>query len=106
MSDHKESLIEELKEAMKSIDNIVKKYDMEDHCYMLNLVAIFDTDTINEGAMQMHCLWSADVDSKDQLEELTDLLMECYEAETEEEENDPSSIEYWIKRSGGNTSIN
>ena len=42
MSDHKESLIEELKEAMKSIDNIVKKYDMEDNCYMLNLVAIFD----------------------------------------------------------------
>ena len=108
MKENEKDAIYEIQELILAIASIAKKYDIEDSFIACVAVGFLDMDSAyldDEGQERanMNLLSSFSVTDE---EELDDLLSYCVEAYRQENEPDPSSIDYWIDLSRRNGDIN
>jgi hypothetical protein len=108
MKENEKDAIYEIQELILAIAAVAKKYDIEDSFISCVAVGFLDMDSayIDEEGQEranMNLLSSFSVTDE---EELDDLLSYCVEAYRQENEPDPSSIEYWIDLARRNGDIN
>jgi hypothetical protein len=108
MKENEKDAIYEIQELILAIASVAKKYDIEDSFVACVAVGFLDMDSAyldDEGQERanMNLLSSFSVTDE---EELDDLLSYCVEAYRQENEPDPSSIDYWIDLSRRNGDIN
>jgi hypothetical protein len=108
MKENEKDAIYEIQELILAIASVAKKYDIEDSFIACVAVGFLDIDSAyldDEGQERanMNLLSSFSVTDE---EELDDLLSYCVEAYRQENEPDPSSIDYWIDLSRRNGDIN
>jgi len=108
MKENEKDAIYEIQELILAIASIAKKYDIEDSFIACVAVGFLDIDSAyldDEGQERanMNLLSSFSVTDE---EELDDLLSYCVEAYRQENEPDPSSIDYWIDLARRNGDIN
>ncbi len=108
MKENEKDAIHEIQELMLAIAAVAKKYDIEDSFISCVAVGFLDMDSAyldDEGQERanMNLLSSFSVTDE---EELDDLLSYCVEAYRQENEPDPSSIDYWIDLARRNGDIN
>jgi len=108
MTEKQKDCILEIQELIISIASVAKKYDIEDSFVACVAVGFLDMDSAyldDEGQERanMNLLSSFSVTDE---EELDDLLSYCVEAYRQENEPDPSSIDYWIDLARRNGDIN
>lgn len=108
MKENEKDAIHEIQELILAIAAVAKKYDIEDSFIACVAVGFLDMDSAyldDEGQERanMNLLSSFSVTDE---EELDDLLSYCVEAYRQENEPDPSSIDYWIDLARRNGDIN
>ncbi len=108
MKENEKDAIYEIQELILAIASVAKKYDIEDSFIACVAVGFLDIDSAyldDEGQERanMNLLSSFSVTDE---EELDDLLSYCVEAYRQENEPDPSSIDYWIDLARRNGDIN
>jgi len=108
MKENEKDAIYEIQELILAIASVAKKYDIEDSFVACVAVGFLDMDSAyldDEGQERanMNLLSSFSVTDE---EELDDLLSYCVEAYRQENEPDPSSIDYWIDLARRNGDIN
>ena len=108
MKENEKDAIYEIQELILAIASVAKKYDIEDSFVACVAVGFLDIDSAyldDEGQERanMNLLSSFSVTDE---EELDDLLSYCVEAYRQENEPDPSSIDYWIDLARRNGDIN
>lgn len=108
MKENEKDAIHEIQELILAIAAVAKKYDIEDSFISCVAVGFLDMDSAyldDEGQERanMNLLSSFSVTDE---EELDDLLSYCVEAYRQENEPDPSSIDYWIDLARRNGDIN
>ena len=111
MTERQKDCILEIKELIVSINNIVKKFELEDEFLAAIAVGFIDletryTDEEGDERANMSLLSSFSVEDEEELDDLLSYCVEAYRMEQEEEKTDPSSIDYWINLSGGDDSVN
>lgn len=105
MKESHRDCIEEIQELMLQILEVVKKYELEDEVLVAMAVGFLNMDTAafaadGEGVeVNMNLLSSISVDSEEELDDLLSYLVEAYRIE---QQDNPSNINYWINRMGGN----
>tara|TARA_X000001382_G_scaffold16014_1_gene10156 strand:- start:111 stop:446 length:336 start_codon:yes stop_codon:yes gene_type:complete len=111
MTERQKDCIIEIQELIVSINNIVKKFELEDEFLAAIAVGFIDlktryTDEEGDERANMSLLSSFSVEDEEELDDLLSYCVEAYRMEQEEEKPDPSSIDYWINLSGGDDSVN
>lgn len=111
MTERQKDCILEIQELIVSINNIVKKFELEDEFLAAIAVGFIDletryTDEEGDERANMSLLSSFSVEDEEELDDLLSYCVEAYRIEQEEERSDPSSIDYWINLSRGDDSVN
>jgi hypothetical protein len=111
MTERQKDCIIEIKELIVSINNIVKKFELEDEFLAAIAVGFIDletryTDEEGDERANMSLLSSFSVEDEEELDDLLSYCVEAYRMEQEEEKTNPSNIDYWINLSRGDDSVN
>lgn len=105
MKDSHRDCIEEIQELMLQINEVIKKYDLQEEVLVAMAVGFLDLEQRStlpneEGiTVKMNLLSSITVDDEEELDDLLSYIIDAYRME---QENSPSNINYWINRMGGN----
>ena len=100
MTEKQKECILEIQEMMLAINTIVKKHELEDEFIACLAVGFLDltslyTDEFGDERANMNLLSSFAVSDEEELDDLLSYCVEAYKAQAEEEQ-DTSSIDYWI----------
>ena len=111
MTQEQKDCLSEIQKLFVAINETVKKYNVEDSFISsLGFINLEDTYISEDGQelANMHLLSSINCQDEDELDEMLSYCVEAYRVQEEEEkeENDPSKIDYWLKRMGSNGSEN
>ena len=112
MTEKQKDCIVELQELMLSINEVVKKYGLEDEFLAVLAVGFLDmntayTDEDGDERANMSLLSSFAVTDEEELDDLLSYCVEAYRMEQKDTpKGDTSSIDYWINLSRGNGSVN
>lgn len=103
MTERQKDCILEIQELLVAINQVVKKYDLEDEFLSVLAIGFLDmesayTDEDGDERANMSLLSSFAVSDEDELDDLLSYCLEAYRAQQEEEkkEEDPSKIDYWL----------
>lgn len=110
MTEKQKDCILEIQELVVAINNVVKKFELEDEFLAAIAVGFINletkyTDEEGDERANMSLLSSFSVSDEDELDDLLSYSVEAYRME-QEERLDPSSIDYWINLSRGDDSVN
>tara|TARA_R110000796_G_scaffold45496_4_gene110047 strand:+ start:1842 stop:2177 length:336 start_codon:yes stop_codon:yes gene_type:complete len=111
MTEKQKDCIVEIQELIEAINAVVKKHDLTDEfiaCIaigFLNMNTVYRDEEGNQRA-DMSLLSSFSVTDEEELDDLLSYCVEAYNAEEEESEEDPSSIDYWINLSRRSGDVN
>lgn len=83
-------------DLVQDINNLIIKYGLTDDCFSLSAVGWFKDADTEDASLDM--AYHINVDSEDDLDEILAFLTEGYR---QQEADDPSKINYWLKRMGG-----
>lgn len=111
MTEKQRECISELQILLLAINEIVKKHELEDEfisCISLGFIDIdgAEVDDDGEHRANMSLLSTFSVNDEEELDDLLSYCVEAYRMDQEEEENNPSNIDYWINLSKGDDSVN
>ena len=111
MTEKQKDCILEIQELIVAINNVVKKFELEDEFLAAIAVGFINletkyTDEEGDERANMSLLSSFSVADEDELDDLLSYSVEAYRMEQEEERLDPSSIDYWINLTNGDDSVN
>lgn len=111
MTEKQKDCILEIQELVVAINNVVKKFELEDEFLAAIAVGFINletryTDEEGDERANMSLLSSFSVADEEELDDLLSYSVEAYRMEQEEERLDPSSIDYWINLSRGDDSVN
>ncbi len=111
MTEKQKDCILEIQELVVAINNVVKKFELEDEFLAAIAVGFINletkyTDEEGDERANMSLLSSFSVADEDELDDLLSYTVEAYRIEQEKEMPDPSSIDYWINLSRGDDSVN
>ena len=111
MTERQKDCIVEIQELIVAINNVVKKYELDDEFLAAIAVGFVDLDTTytdkdGDSRANMSLLSTFSVADEDELDDLLSYTVEAYRIEQEEEAPDPSSIDYWINLSNRDDSVN
>jgi len=108
---HRDAMLE-MQVLMQAINQIAVKYGLENDFVSCLAVGFIDkesgyVDEDGEERVNMNLLSSFSASDEDELDDLLSYCVESYRVEKEEEEKeDKSTIDYWIKLTGGNPDLN
>lgn len=111
MTEKQKDCIVEMQELMVQINQLAKKYDLEDEFLAVLAVGFIDieskyTDENGDDRASMSLLSSFAVNDEEELDDMLAYCVEAYRMEREEEKPDTSSIDYWINLANGDDSVN
>lgn len=111
MTEKQKDCIYELQELLVAINNVVKKYELEDEFLACLAVGFIDmssafTDEDGEDRANMNLLSSFAVTDEEELDDLLSYCVDAYRMQKEDEKPDTSNIDYWINLSRGDADIN
>lgn len=111
MTERQKDCILEIQELMLAINAVVKKHELEDEFIACLAIGFLDLETSyidEEGSERanMSLLSSFAVSDEDELDDMLSYCVEAYRMEQEEKKPDTSNIDYWIKLSRGDDSLN
>lgn len=111
MTEKQKDCIYELQELMVAINNVVKKYELEDEFLACLAVGFIDMnsayrDEDGEDRANMNLLSSFAVTDEEELDDLLSYCVDAYRMQREDEKPDTSNIDYWINLSRGDDSLN
>lgn len=112
MTERQKDCILEIQELIQSINAVVVKYDLQDEFLASIAVGFLDletqyTDEYGDDRANMSLLSSFSVADEEELDDMLSYCVEAYRQQEEEERKpDTSNIEYWIKLSRGDDSVN
>lgn len=111
MTEKQKDCILEIQELVVAINDVVKKFELEDEFLAAIAVGFVDLDTAytdedGDSRANMSLLSTFSVADEDELDDLLSYTVEAYRIEHKEESSDPSSIDYWINLSNGDNSVN
>lgn len=111
MKNNIKDCIREIQELLISINEVVKKYDLEDEfisAIAVGFVELDETDIDENGdeRARMSLLSSVNAASEDELDDVLSYVLEIYQEELREERKDTTSIDYWINLARGDDSVN
>lgn len=111
MTERQKDCILEIQELIVAINNVVKKYELDDEFLAVIAVGFVDlettyTDEEGDSRANMSLLSTFSVADEDELDDLLSYTVEAYRMEQEEEAPDTSSIDYWINLSNRDDSVN
>lgn len=111
MTERQKDCIVEIQELIVAINNVVKKFELEDEFLSAIALGFVDLDTTytdkeGESRANMSLLSSFSVADENELDDLLSYTVEAYRIESEEEKPDTSSIDYWINLSKGDGGVN
>ena len=96
MTEKQKDCILEIQELVVAINNVVKKFELEDE--FLAAIAV--------GFINLETKYTDEEGDERANMSLLSYSVEAYRMEQEEEKLDPSSIDYWINLSRGDDSVN
>lgn len=109
---HREAMLE-MQVLMHAINEIAIKYGLENDFVSCLAVGFVDSensyiDEDGDERANMNLLSSFSASDEDELDDLLSYCIEAYRVErnNEKEEEDKSTIDYWIKLTGGNPDLN
>lgn len=110
MTERQKDCILEIQELIVAINNVVKKYELDDEFLAVIAVGFVDlettyTDEEGDSRANMSLLSTFSVADEDELDDLLSYTVEAYRME-QEESPDTSSIDYWINLSNRDDSVN
>jgi hypothetical protein len=110
MTERQKDCILEIQELIVAINDVVKKYELEDEFLAAIAVGFVDMDTAytdvdGDSRANMSLLSTFSVADEDELDDLLSYTVEAYRME-QEEAPDTSSIDYWINLSNRDDSVN
>jgi len=115
MTEKQKDCIVEIQELMVEINQLVKKYGLEDQFLAVLAVGFLDmeskyTDEDGDDRASMSLLSSFAVNDEEELDDMLAYCLEAYRMEKADDmtslEGDTSSIDYWINLANGDDSIN
>lgn len=112
MTERQKDCILEIQDLILSINEVVKKHDLESEFISCLAVGFLNLDTAyidEDGAerAEMSLLSSISVEDEEELDDLLSYCLEAYRIQKEEEKKpDPSSIDYWINLSQRGGDVN
>lgn len=112
MTERQKDCIVEIQELIVAINDVVKKFELEDEFLAAIAVGFLDletryTDEEGHERANMSLLSSFSVADEEELDDLLSYCVEAYRMEQAEENiPDPSSIDYWINLSNRDGSVN
>jgi|TARA_R110000796_G_scaffold59350_1_gene136733 hypothetical protein len=111
MNQRQKDCILEVQELLLSINETVKKYDLQNEFLSVIAVGFLDMSTTfrdddgNERA-DMNLLSTFTVSDEDELDDMLSYCVEAYRADSEEEAPEEGTIDWWLKNFGNGTSLN
>lgn len=101
MTEKQKECILEIQGLMVAINEIVKKYGLENEFIACLAVGFLDlktsyVDEYGDERANMNLLSSFAVADEDELDDLLSYCVEAYKIQEEEEKQDPSKINYWL----------
>lgn len=115
MTEKQKDCIVEIQELMVEINQLVKKYDLEDQFLAVLAVGFLDMESkyIDEDGDErasMSLLSSFAVNDEEELDDMLAYCLEAYRMEKADDmkplDGDTSSIDYWINLANGDDSVN
>jgi hypothetical protein len=82
-------------DIVQDINNLITKYGVMDDCFSLSAVGWFKDNDTEDPSLDI--AYHLNVDSEDDLDEILSFLTEGYR---QQDNADPSKIDYWLKRMG------
>ena len=95
MNQRQKDCILEVQELLLSINETVKKYDLQNE--FLSVIAV--------GFLDMSTTFRDD-DGNERLDDMLSYCVEAYRADSEEEAPEEGTIDWWLKNFGNGTSLN
>ena len=83
-------------DIVQDINNLIIKYGLTDDCFSLSAVGWFKDTETDDASLDL--AYHINVDSEDALDEILSFFTEGYR---QQDKDDPSKIDYWLKRMGG-----
>ena len=118
MTNEQKDCLLEIQELFIAINETVKKYGVQNSFVSCLAVGFFNMedsyiDDEGEERTSMHLLSSIECADDEELDELLSYCVEAHQALLKEEqekknerEEDPGTIDYWLKKMGGDGSVN
>ena len=110
MTERQKDCVLEIQELIVAINEVVKEHDLTDEFLACIAIGFVDMETKymdedGDERADMSLLSSFSVTDEDELDDLLSYCVEAYRLE-EKESLDTSSIDYWIKLTNGDDSVN
>lgn len=111
MTERQKDCIIEIQELMVAINEVVKKYDLQEDFIACLAVGFIDMETLHtdeegDDRANMSLLSSFSVSGEEELDDMLSYCVEAYRMEQEDQKPDTNSIDYWIRLTGGDSSVN
>ena len=112
MTERQKDCILEIQELMLAINEVVKKYNLEDEFLACLAVGFIDMSSAYEDEdgderANMSLLSSFSVTDEEELDDMLSYCVEAYRMQEEEKkEEDKSNIDYWINLARRNGDVN
>jgi len=101
--DRLDEFYREYYDLVQDLQSLIIKYGLSEDCFSLSAVGWFKELEDDDEEQSLDLAYHINIASEDDLDEVLSFLSDGYR---QQEQNDPSKVDYWIRKAGGDTSIN